>query len=50
LVASREDGSPLAILFGYACHNLTLPSAFTEFPRRLRRRRPSDPSKNATPE
>ena len=31
LVASREDGRPLAILFGYACHNLTLPSTFTEF-------------------
>jgi neutral ceramidase len=28
---TRPDGTPLAILFGYACHNLTLPPTFCEF-------------------
>lgn len=31
LTARRPDGSVLAILFGYACHNLTLPSSFCEY-------------------
>ena len=31
LVASQENGDPVAILFGYACHNLTLPPTFCEF-------------------
>ena len=31
LCARRPDGASLAVLFGYACHNLTLPPAFCEF-------------------
>ena len=31
LAVTRDDGKPLAILFGYACHNLTLPPTFYEF-------------------
>ena len=31
LVASRGNGKPFALLFGYACHNLTLPPTFCEF-------------------
>jgi hypothetical protein len=31
LQVARADGRPLAILFGYACHNLTLPSSFCEY-------------------
>lgn len=31
LTARRPDGSVLATLFGYACHNLTLPSSFCEY-------------------
>ena len=27
----RPDKTPLAILFGYACHNLTLPSSFSRY-------------------
>jgi neutral ceramidase len=31
LVVRRGDGNSLAFLFGYACHNLTLPPAYCEF-------------------
>ncbi|HZM02055.1 MAG TPA: hypothetical protein VFC44_03440 [Candidatus Saccharimonadales bacterium] len=31
LEVSRPDGQPLAILFGYACHNLVLPPAFRRY-------------------
>ncbi len=31
LCARRLNGAPLAVLFGYACHNLTLPPAFCEY-------------------
>ena len=31
LTIRRPDGRPLAIAFGYACHNLTLPPTFCEF-------------------
>jgi hypothetical protein len=31
LVATAESGTTLAILFGYACHNLSLPPTFCEF-------------------
>ncbi len=31
LAACRLDGRPLALVFGYACHNLTLPPACGEF-------------------
>lgn len=31
LMASRPDRTPLAVVFGYACHALTLPPAFLNF-------------------
>lgn len=31
LRVARRDGRPLAIVFGYACHNTTLQAAMTEF-------------------
>jgi hypothetical protein len=31
LSVQHADGAPLAVLFGYACHNLTLPPAFCEY-------------------
>lgn len=31
LVASQDNGDLVALLFGYACHNLTLPPTFCEF-------------------
>lgn len=31
LTARRPDGTVLAILFGYACHNLTLPASYCEY-------------------
>ncbi len=31
LRVARPDGGPLAIVFGYACHNTTLQAAMTEF-------------------
>jgi neutral ceramidase len=31
LMVTRADGAPLAILFGYACHNLTLPPTFCAY-------------------
>ena len=31
LRVTRADGGPLAIVFGYACHNTTLQAAMTEF-------------------
>lgn len=31
LSVTGRDGKPLAILFGYACHNLTLPPTFCEY-------------------
>lgn len=31
LSVMRADGAPLAVVFGYACHNLTLPPAFCEY-------------------
>ena len=31
LEVTRRDGRPLALLFGYACHNLTLPPSFCQF-------------------
>ena len=31
LAINRADGTRLAILFGYACHNLTLPPTFCEY-------------------
>ncbi|MSU48826.1 MAG: hypothetical protein EXS37_07035 [Opitutus sp.] len=31
LAVCRADESPLAIVFGYACHNLTLPPTFREY-------------------
>jgi hypothetical protein len=31
LEVTRADGSPLAILFGYACHNLTLPFQLCQY-------------------
>ncbi len=39
LRVTRADLRPLAIVFGYACHNTTLQAGMTAVPRRLRRRR-----------